>query len=145
MSHLSEYLQAHKGDRSIREIGRECGRRGHDVGESTVIPYFKGSNRGTSDKVLIALADVLNLPVTRLRELAEKPAGESSPWSPPVEANMMNDRQRKAVDELIRAFVKAESETSGSKGGKVVQGRWGDSSVPPPSRDQLDVAADADE
>lgn len=116
MSHLSEYLQAHKGDRSIREIGRECGRRGHDVGESTVIPYFKGDNSGTSDKVLVALADVLNLPVTRLRELAEKPAGEPTPWNPPVEANMMNGRQRKAVDELIRSFVKAEAQTPASKG-----------------------------
>lgn len=116
MSHLSEYLQAHKGEHTIRWIGRECGKRGHDVGESTVIPYFNGSHRGTNDKVLVALADVLNLPVTRLRELAEVPAGEASPWSPPLEANMMNDRQRKAVDELIRSFVKAEAQTPASKG-----------------------------
>ncbi|ETD31505.1 hypothetical protein [Williamsia sp. D3] len=110
MSALSDLLNRRRGDRSVREIGRAATNYG--VGESTVIPYFSGKH-GTRppEKVLAALAAVLDIRIEELREAAGKPVGEREPYRPPEEANLLDQRQRRAVDELIRSIVASRGAT----------------------------------
>ena len=103
MSVLSDLLKQHQGDRGVRAIGRAC--EAHGVAESTVAPYFSGRHGAPSEKVLYALAQVMPLPLTQLREAAGVPRGETEPYVAPDEANRMNQRQRDAIDDLIRAFT----------------------------------------
>ncbi|MFA7266666.1 MAG: hypothetical protein WC054_10175 [Candidatus Nanopelagicales bacterium] len=63
--------------------------------------------RTPSEPTLAAVAEALNIPLPTIREWAGRPAGEAAPYSPPPEADQMNTRQRKAVDELIRSMVAA--------------------------------------
>lgn len=128
--------------RSIRNIAAAA-----DMSPDRVIRFLRGHRvaDGTADPI----ADALGISTKRALELRGTPVAE--PFRLPDKAHYLTRKQRDAVLSVIDAMlvaddtVKAESENAGSKGGKVVQGRWGDSSVPPPSRDELDVAADADE
>lgn len=61
----------------------------------------------TVDKI----AHALGIPVERAREAAGKPRGTARPYTPPAEANLLDERQRRAIDELIRAFVHTEGHT----------------------------------
>lgn len=61
--------------------------------------------RTPTEPTLAAVAEALNIPLPTIREWAGRPAGEVVPYSPPPEADQMNTRQRKAVDELIRSMV----------------------------------------
>lgn len=56
-----------------------------------------------SESTLSAVAKALDIPVPTVRKWAGRPAGERTPYSPPPEADQLNVRQRKAVDELIRS------------------------------------------
>lgn len=104
MTALSDLLQKHKGDRSVREIGRACAQYG--VGESTIIPYFSGKHGANPpEEVLHALSKAVPLDIRLLREAAGVPRGEDDPYTPPAEANRMSFRQRRALDELIRSFT----------------------------------------
>lgn len=107
MSTLSTILNAARGDLSVREVGR----RAEGIGESTVIPYFNGNHGTPSVAVLTALADVLDIPLSQLREAAGLPAGERQPYEPPAEADLLGRRARLALDELIRSFVAEIQET----------------------------------
>lgn len=107
MSALSDRLNQARGDRSVRSIGRAA----KGVGESTVIPYFNGRHGTPSVHVLTALAEVLGIPLSELREAAGLPAGERQPYQPPPEADLMSRRQRLAVDELIRSIVETRGVT----------------------------------
>lgn len=104
MSALSDLLKQHQGERSVREIGRACGKYG--VGESTVTPYFNGKHGlNPPEEVLYALSMVMPLDIGDLRAAAGVPRGESDPYVPPLEANRLTHRQRNALDELIRSFT----------------------------------------
>ena len=43
--------------------------------------------------------------MTKLRAAAALPAEETEPYRPPAEASRLNRRQRRAVDEVIRAML----------------------------------------
>lgn len=109
MSELSDLLNEARGDQSVRAVGRAVA--SHGVGESTIIPYFNGKHGKPSVQVLEALTKVLPVSIEELYAAAGRPAGESSPYEPPIEANLLNRRQRLALDELIRSFV-ATKETA---------------------------------
>mgnify|MGYP005802255005 CR=1 FL=1 len=105
MSALSELLKAHQGDRSVREIGRAC-HAFNGVGATSILPYFSGKHGASPrEDILVALAHVMPLPLTKLREAAGVPPGEADPYAAPAEASRLNFRQRNALDELIKAFT----------------------------------------
>lgn len=105
MTALSELLNrafAEKfPDASNRKIADEAG-----VSRGTIDNYRNGNHPAVpSDEVLTAFHKLLKIPLGDLREAAGLPVGEDLPYVPPSEANMLNDRQRRALDELIRSFV----------------------------------------
>lgn len=72
--------------------------------------YMKPGHPKPSDQILEAFSAIFpSLSIQRLRELAGRPAGEPGPYLPPPEAARLSDRQRKAVDELIRSIVNVEA------------------------------------
>lgn len=110
MSALSDALnEANVEHWSNREIARRGGDRVHF---GTIADYMAGRHGRPSEKVLQVLSDVLTIPMPRLRQLADLPAGEGDPYDPPDEANRLDKRQRKLVDELIRLLA----ETKGGDG-----------------------------
>ena len=63
-------------------------------------------NEGDPDlETLDKIAQALKIPVVKLREAAARPTGTQSAYVPPIEANLLDDRQRRALDELIRSVV----------------------------------------
>lgn len=57
------------------------------------------------DDTIIRVADTLGLDLSEAYELAGVDAPEAKPYVPPPEAHRLNERQRRAIDELIRATV----------------------------------------
>ncbi len=105
MSALSELLNRAFAERypdtSNRKIADEAG-----VSRGTIDNYRRGTHPAVpSDEVLSAFHKLLKIPMSELREAAGLPVGEDVPYVPPREANMLSDRQRRALDELIRSFV----------------------------------------
>lgn len=106
MSELSKALKRAKGTRSIDEIVKAAASRGHAIDRSAVSRYVNGEHGPKPrESTLAALAAGFDVDVRVLRELAGKPAGEREPYVPVPEAASLTQRQRKAVDNLILAFV----------------------------------------
>ncbi|SKF67704.1 Uncharacterised protein [Mycobacteroides abscessus subsp. bolletii] len=103
MSKLSDRLNQARGNESIRSVSARAAKLGH-VGESTLYPYFRDGHGQPSMGVVVGLAMALRIPTQELRELAGIPA-EGQPWMPPQESRSLDDRQRRALDELIRSIV----------------------------------------
>jgi transcriptional regulator with XRE-family HTH domain len=96
--------------------GREIARRSGDaINQATVNKYLNGGHpRVPSEEVLHVFSDVLGVPLTELRHLAGLPAGELGPYQPPQEANRLDERQRKALSELIRAIAAGQETADGT-------------------------------
>ncbi|WP_106819178.1 helix-turn-helix domain-containing protein [Janibacter massiliensis] len=80
---------------SLSRLAEACG-----MHTSTVSAAIKGTGRKPSAETVAAL----------VRELGDDVAGwlgEATvrPWSPPAEASLLTDRQRRAVEELIRSMA----------------------------------------
>lgn len=95
------------GTYSLRDLATRAG-----VGTTTVSDLIYGRKR-TSERTLQAVAKVLRQPITTTREWAAQARGEIGPWTPPAAAAQLSDRQRKALDELIRAIVTPAAERPG--------------------------------
>lgn len=107
MSALSDALnEANVDNLSIREIARRSGDRVH---HSALGKYFKPTHGKPSEDVLEVFSEVLKIPMPRLRELAGLPAGGETPYEPPREANRLDVRQRKLVNELIRMLAETKA------------------------------------
>jgi len=106
MSAISDLLVAANGHRrSARAIARDAQDRGYSLNHDTAARYMRGDHGLPDETTLQALADVLGVPMTKLRAAAGLPSEIATPYVPPDEANRLNRRQRRAVDEIIRAMV----------------------------------------
>ena len=106
MTGLSDVLTAaNTGGRSARAIARSAQERGHSLNHDTAARYLRGDHGRPDEATLVAFADVLDVPLARLRAAADLPAEETAPYSPPPEASRLTRRQRRAVDEIIRAML----------------------------------------
>jgi transcriptional regulator with XRE-family HTH domain len=106
VSGLSTLLTgANAGRLSGRAIARLARDRGHTLNHDTAARYLRGDHGTPDEATLIAFADVLNIPMTRLRAAAGLPSDATAPYVPPPEASRLSRRQRRAVDEIIRAMV----------------------------------------
>lgn len=76
---------------------------------STITGLITGERRA-SERTMEAVAKALGVEVTTIREWAAQARGEQEPYAPPAEANQLSRRQRRALDELIRAIVVAQVE-----------------------------------
>lgn len=106
MSRLSERLKEAKGDLSIDDIAKRASGKGSTIKRSTVAKYLRGEHGANPpEETLAGLAAGLNLDVRELRELAGRPAGELGPYVPTPLSASLTTEQRKAIDDLIKAFV----------------------------------------
>lgn len=87
------------GTYSLRDLAARAG-----LGTSTVSDLIYG-RKSTSERTMQAAADSLRLPVTTIRSWAATARGEVGPYQPPAVANRLTERQRRAIDELIRSIV----------------------------------------
>lgn len=106
MSELSAALnQANKDALSARSISREAKALGFTLNHDTAARYLRGDHGRPDEDTLVALAQVLDVSLVKLRRAADLPAEQTEPYRPPVEASRLNRRQRRAVDEIIRAML----------------------------------------
>jgi transcriptional regulator with XRE-family HTH domain len=106
MSALSELLTAsNKANLSARSVARAAQDAGYTLNHDTAARYLRGDHGRPDEITLIALADVFGIPLAKLRRAAELPSGHAGDYIPPLEANRLNRRQRRAVDEIIRAML----------------------------------------
>jgi transcriptional regulator with XRE-family HTH domain len=103
---LSELLQAANTDRlSARSIARQAQALGFSLNHDTAARYLRGDHGRPDEDTLLALASVLKLPLAPLRKAAQLPSEVTEPYRPPPEASRLSRRQRRAVDEIIRAML----------------------------------------
>jgi len=110
VSTLSEYLNEHL-PRDWRKAHVVEALNG-TVDRATVYRYLSGKHpRHPSDSVLAAFAGVLpGSSLVELRLAAGMAGGEEKPWVPPVQANRLNDRQRRALEAFIIATVEGDDD-----------------------------------
>ena len=80
---------------SLSRLAKACG-----MHTSTISSAIKGSGRRPSAATVVALTRALGDDVADW--LGEERA---STWEPPAESSLLTDRQRKAVEEIIRAMT----------------------------------------
>lgn len=103
---LSDLLvAANKARLSARAVARTAQERGHSLNHDTAARYLRGDHGVPDEATLVALSDVLGVPMRDLRAAADLPSETTSPYVPPSEASRLTRRQRRAVDEIIRAMV----------------------------------------
>ncbi|MEO6702857.1 MAG: hypothetical protein ABIP57_15380 [Jatrophihabitantaceae bacterium] len=106
MSELSELLKAaNTAGLSARSIAREAQALGFSLNHDTAARYLRGDHGRPDEETLVALASVLNVQLAPMRRAAQLPSEETEPYRPPAEASRLSRRQRRAVDEIIRAML----------------------------------------
>jgi transcriptional regulator with XRE-family HTH domain len=106
MSALSELLvRANANGLSARSIARQAQEAGFKINHDTAARYLRGDHGRPDEETLQAFANVLPVRLSELRAAARLPAEETEPYRPPVESSRLNRRQRRAVDEIIRAML----------------------------------------
>jgi hypothetical protein len=108
MSRLSDALgAANSAGLSARAIARAAKERGHTVNHDTAARYLRGDHGVPDEATLVAFAEVLDVPLRTLRAAADLPTESVEPYIPPPEASRLSRRQRRAVDEIIRAMLES--------------------------------------
>lgn len=106
MTALSELLQAsNSAGLSARTIARNARELGFSLNHDTAARYLRGNHGKPDEATLQALSKVLKVPMTKLRAAAALPTEVTEPYQPPAESSRLSRRQRRAVDEVIRAML----------------------------------------
>jgi transcriptional regulator with XRE-family HTH domain len=106
MSALSELLQAENSKGlSARAISQAARELGFTLNHDTAARYLRGEHGTPDESTLQAFSTVLGVSLSKLRRAASLPADVTEPYRPPAEADRLNRRQRRAVDEVIRAML----------------------------------------
>lgn len=87
------------GISSIRQLSQKSG-----VSAPAISRLMHREGR-QEDDTIVRVATTLGLDLDKAYGLAGVSAPEARPYTPPAEAHRLNERQRKAIDELIRATV----------------------------------------
>jgi transcriptional regulator with XRE-family HTH domain len=112
-SGLSAVLRAaNLGGLSARAIARLAQQRGHTLNHDTAARYLRGDHGSPDEATLVAFADVLEVPLRKLRAAASLPSETTAPYVPPADSSRLTRRQRRAVDEIIRAMLEPGSANS---------------------------------
>ena len=106
MTALSELLQAsNSSGMSARTIARNARELGFSLNHDTAARYLRGNHGKPDESTLMALSKVLKVSMTKLRTAAALPNEVTEPYRPPAESSRLSRRQRRAVDEVIRAML----------------------------------------
>jgi hypothetical protein len=110
---LSELLVAsNTAGASARGLARLAREHGHTLNHDTAARYLRGDHGVPDEATLLAFADVLDVSLRALRVAADLPSESTAPYVPPPEASRLSRRQRRAVDELIRAMLEPGGEAA---------------------------------
>ncbi|HTZ42734.1 MAG TPA: hypothetical protein VMB79_02645 [Jatrophihabitans sp.] len=108
MSALSDLLtEANGGRMSARSLARSAQAAGFSLNHDTAARYLRGDHGRPDEATLLALSKVLRIPLSKLRAAASLPAEVTEPYRPPAESSRLTRRQRRAIDEIIRAMLEA--------------------------------------
>jgi hypothetical protein len=103
---LSELLRAsNKAGSSARAIARAAQEQGFTLNHDTAARYLRGDHGKPDEPTLRAFASVLSIPLEKLRQAADLPSDEVESYVPPPDSSRLPRRQRRAVDEVIRAML----------------------------------------
>lgn len=107
MSKLSDLVREAADEQGIsaRAIARMARESGYTLNHDTAARYVRGDHGAPDEATLVALSDVLSIPLAKLRDAADLPSESTAPYTPPAEASRLSRRQRRAVDEIIRAML----------------------------------------
>lgn len=110
MSALSELLtQANKERLSTQKITDRMRELGHDIGKDTVWKYMTGRHTTVTTAYLRAFVDVFpSLRLGQLQRAADLPA-DLGDWEPPEEAHALTQRERDALEVLIRSIARGKT------------------------------------
>jgi transcriptional regulator with XRE-family HTH domain len=109
MSALSDVLTTANTERlSARQLSRRARERGFTLNHDTAARYLRGDHGRPDESTLQALSTVLQVDLSVLRKAAGMPFDRTDPYQPPAEASRLSRRQRRAVDEIIRAMLEPE-------------------------------------
>src|SRR3954451_1717272 len=106
MSALSDLLvAANSAGLSARSLARRAQEAGYRINHDTAARYLRGDHGRPDEETLRAFGSVLPVRLSELRTTAQLPAEVTEPYRPPAEASRLSRRQRRAVDEIIRAML----------------------------------------
>lgn len=106
MTALSERLVgANTAGLSARAIANQAREAGFTLNHDTAARYLRGDHGRPDEDTLLAFSTVLSVDLAELRRAAELPAEETTAYHPPPESARLSRRQRRAVDEIIRAML----------------------------------------
>jgi hypothetical protein len=132
VSALSDLIVAsNTGGLSARALSRRARELGHALNHDTAARYVRGDHGVPDEATLQAFSAVLDIPLRDLRKAASLPAEVVGPYVPPLEANRLTRRQRRAVDAVIRAMVyptspRLDEAAAGYRGRRKAQGEVGE-------------------
>lgn len=92
-------LMERRGIGSLRHLAREAG-----VSNPAVTRLVHGDGV-SQDETIRRVADALGLDLPTMYAHVGMESPEAEPYVPPAEANRLTARQRRAIDEMIRAIV----------------------------------------
>jgi hypothetical protein len=103
---------------SFRELARRAERLGFSEGvRQTFAEIGKGIHSGRlEDKTVDALARVLEVSRAEVLRAMHETRPERVAWEPPDEAELLNLRQRRVLEELIRVMVEVDRVQAGAVG-----------------------------
>jgi transcriptional regulator with XRE-family HTH domain len=106
VSALSDLLhEANVARQSARQLSRLAREQGFTLNHDTAARYLRGDHGRPDEPTLRAFAAVLDIDLARLRAASDLPFEQTEPYLPPPESSRLSRRQRRAVDELIRAML----------------------------------------
>lgn len=111
MSTLSDLLNS--GPVSARQAADLADSKDIDLRYGTLAGYWAGTHGRPTARSLAKLAQVVPFTEKQLQEAAWGRSAPHGPYVPPQEAVLLDDRQRRAVDELIRSIVAAKGSRHG--------------------------------
>lgn len=106
MSNLSDLLNSQPV--SARQAAAAAEVQGIKLPYGTIAAYWSGKHGRPSARTHKSLAAVLPIPLSQLQQAAWGKATELGEYRTPREADLLNARQRRALDELIRSIVAAK-------------------------------------
>ena len=103
VSELSELLNSQPiSARQAADIAQE---RGIRLPYGTIAGYWSGKHGRPSRQTLERIAAVVPIPLGQLQQAAWYATAPLGRYTPPPEADLLGERQRRALDELIKAMA----------------------------------------
>ncbi|QAU07153.1 transcriptional repressor [Gordonia phage Asapag] len=108
MSALSDLLNS--GTVSARQAADKAVEKGIQLPYGTIAAYWSGRHGRPTAATLKRLAQVVQFSEKDLQKAAWNATAPLGPYRPPEESVLLDDRQRQALDDLIRSIVAVRGE-----------------------------------